>query len=324
VVEHSAARAAVGTRRALKPVPSVAASATRIDRTGVALTALSAAFFGSLAIFGTFADRLGIPLTELLAVRFCAAALILWGLALLRRERLWWGRRSAGFVLMGLLYVGQSAAYFMSLKTIPAAVTSILLYLYPAVVMLMAAAFLGERLTRVRVLALFIAVAGVFTVVNPLGGGGSIDSVGLLFGLSTAAIYATYILVGRALLRDVPAVVATAAIATTAGITLAVVGGAGGQFRPLDVRGWALALSMAVVATAIPATMFLAGLARVGATRAAIISTLEPATTVVLATLLLGEDLGPLRLAGGVMILAAAVIVARNVPPDLAEPRVRE
>jgi drug/metabolite transporter (DMT)-like permease len=70
--------------------------------------------------------------------------------------------------------------------------------------------------------------------------------------------------------------------------------------------------------------MFLAGLARVGATRAAIISTLEPATTVVLATLLLGEDLGPLRLVGGAMILAGAVIVARNVPPDLAEPRVRE
>jgi drug/metabolite transporter (DMT)-like permease len=301
-----------------------AASAARVDRTGVALIALSAAFFGSLAVYGKFAERLGIPLTELLAVRFTAAAVILWGLALFRRERLWWGRRSVGFVVMGLLYVGQAAAYFTSLKTIPAAVTSILLYLYPAVVMLMAAAFLGERLTGVRVLALLIAVAGVFTVVNPLGVGGSIDSVGLLFGLATAAIYATYILVGRALLRDVPAVVATAAIATTAGITLAIFGAAGGQLRPLDVGGWALALSMAVVATAIPATMFLAGLARVGATRAAIISTLEPATTVVLATLLLGEDLGPVRLVGGAMILAAAVIVARNVPPDLAEPRVRE
>jgi drug/metabolite transporter (DMT)-like permease len=301
-----------------------AASTARVDRTGVALIALSAAFFGSLAVYGKFAERMGIPLTELLAVRFAAAAVILWGLALLRRERLWWGRRSVGFVVMGLLYVGQAAAYFTSLKTIPAAVTSILLYLYPAVVMLMAAAFLEERLTGVRVLALLIAVAGVFTVVNPLGVGGSIDGVGLLFGLATAAIYATYILVGRALLRDVPAVVASAAIATTAGITLAIFGAAGGQLRPLDAGGWALALSMAVVATAIPATMFLAGLARVGATRAAIISTLEPATTVVLAALLLGEDLGPVRLVGGAMILAAAVIAARHVPPDLAEARVRE
>ena len=173
-------------------------------------------------------------------------------------------------------------------------------------------------------LALLLAAAGVFAVVNPLSAHGSIDSTGLLFGLATAAIYATYILVGRTLLRDVPPVVATAVIASTAGIAFAVAGVAGGQLRPLAGGGWALALSMAVVATAIPATMFLAGLVRVGATRAAIISTLEPATTVVLASLLLGEDLGPVRLVGGAVILGAAVIAARNVAPDLAEPRVRD
>src|SRR6202049_5393871 len=98
-----------------------AASAARVDRTGVALIALSAAFFGSLAVYGKFAERLGIPLTELLAVRFTAAAVILWGLALFRRERLWRGRRRVGFVVMGLLYVGHEAADFNSLKAITAA-----------------------------------------------------------------------------------------------------------------------------------------------------------------------------------------------------------
>ena len=83
--------------------------AARADRSGVVLTALSAAFFGSLAIFGKFADRMGIPLTELLAIRFGVAAAMLWALALLRRERLWWGRRSFGLVLMGLLYAAQAA-----------------------------------------------------------------------------------------------------------------------------------------------------------------------------------------------------------------------
>ena len=288
------------------------------------LIALSAAFFGSLAIYGKFADRVGIPLTELLAVRFGVAAVILWGLALVRRERLWWGRRTAGLAVMGLLYVGQAATYFASLKTIPAAVTSILLYLYPVVVMLLAAAFLSEPLGRRRVFALVVAIAGVLAVVDPFSTQGSIDSTGVLLGLATAAIYATYILAGRALLRDVPAVVATAVIATTAGVVFTVAGAAGGQLHRLDGAGYALAGSMAIVATAIPATLFLAGLARVGATRAAIISTLEPATTVVLAALLLGEGLGPVRLLGGAVVLTAAVIVARNVAPDLVEPRVRE
>ncbi|GAC1575278.1 MAG: hypothetical protein NVS3B18_08990 [Candidatus Dormibacteria bacterium] len=299
-------------------------TSAKADRTGVVLTALSASLFGSLAIYGKFADRRSIPLTELLAVRFGLAAIILWGLALLRRERLWWGRRTIGLAVMGLLYVGQAATYFTSLKTIPAAVTSILLYLYPVVVMLLAAAFLGEGLSRARVVALLVAIVGVFAVVDPLSAHGSIDLAGVLFGLATAAIYATYILAGRVLLTDVPAVVATAVIATTAGIVFAAVGAVGGQLHGLDGAGYALAGSMAIVATAIPATLFLAGLARVGATRAAIISTLEPAVTVVLAALLLGEGLGPVRLVGGAVILAAAVMVARNVAPDLVEPRVRE
>ncbi len=135
---------------------------------------------------------------------------------------------------MGLLYVGQAATYFTSLKTVPAAVTSILLYLYPAVVMILAAVLLGEQLNRVRVGALVLAVVGVFTVVNPLSAHGTIDTAGLLFGLATAAIYATYILVGRVLLAGVSPVVATAVIATTAGVVLAASATAGGQWRPLD------------------------------------------------------------------------------------------
>jgi drug/metabolite transporter (DMT)-like permease len=91
----------------------------------------------------------------------------------------------------------------------------------------------------------------------------------------------------------------------------------------LTAGGYALAGSMAVVATAVPATLFLAGLARIGATRAAIISTLEPVTTVVLAALLLGEALGGVRLAGGAVVLVAAIVVARNVPAELAEAKVR-
>lgn len=299
-------------------------TADRADRTGVALTGLSAALFGSLAIYGKFASRMGIPLTELLAVRFGGAAVILWGLAVVRGERLWWGRRTAGLAVMGLLYFGQAATYFGSLRTVPAAVTSILLYVYPGIVMLYAVVFLGEPAGRTRLLALALAVSGVFAVVDPLGARGSIDAAGVLLGLATASIYATYILAGRTLLQDVPAVVATAGIATMAGVAFTVVAAAAGQLRPLTGSGYALAGSMAVVATAFPATLFLAGLARVGATRAAIISTLEPAVTVVLAGILLGENLGPVRLIGGLVILVAAVIVARNVSPDLAEPRVRE
>jgi drug/metabolite transporter (DMT)-like permease len=62
----------------------------------------------------------------------------------------------------------------------------------------------------------------------------------------------------------------------------------------------------------VPVVTFLAGLARIGPTNAAMISTLEPVVTVALAALLLGETLQPVTLVGGGLILVAVLLLARD------------
>jgi drug/metabolite transporter (DMT)-like permease len=62
----------------------------------------------------------------------------------------------------------------------------------------------------------------------------------------------------------------------------------------------------------VPVVTFLAGLARIGPTNAAMISTLEPVVTVALSALLLGETLQPVTLLGGSLILAAVLLLARD------------
>ncbi len=57
---------------------------------------------------------------------------------------------------------------------------------------------------------------------------------------------------------------------------------------------------------------FLAGLERVGPTNAATLSTIEPVVTVILAALVLDEAITPLRIAGGVMILLAVILLTRS------------
>jgi drug/metabolite transporter (DMT)-like permease len=57
--------------------------------------------------------------------------------------------------------------------------------------------------------------------------------------------------------------------------------------------------------------LFLAGLERLGPVRASVYSTLEPAFTLALAAAFLGEEVTPLRLAGGALILGAVVLLAR-------------
>jgi len=215
---------------------------------------------------------------------------------------------------MGVLYVLQATAYFSSLRTIPAAITSILLYVYPVLVTLLARVVLGERLTPMRMASLALACVGVLLVVGPTPTG-HLDLGGVLLGLTSAVVYSTYILVGGVLLRGVPALYASAVISTVGGVCFLLYGAATRQLQTLDAAGWGIVIGVAIVATLVAASLFLAGLARVGPTRASIVSTLEPATTALLAAVVLGEGLSALRLLGGVVVLAAAVLVSLSGAP---------
>lgn len=287
----------------------------RADRIGLAFVAVSAVSFGTLGIFGKLASRHGIPLPTLLGLRFGMAAVVLWVLALWRRDVHRIGRRaSAGVVTMGALYVLQATAYFSSLRTIPAAITSILLYVYPVLVTLLARIVVAEPLTRMRLVSLALACAGVLMVVGPTPTG-HLDLGGVMLGLASAVVYSTYILTGGVLLRGVPALLASAVITTVGGASFLLYGAATSQLHGLDAAGWGIVAGTAVVPTVIAATLFLAGLSRVGPTRASIVSTLEPATTAVLAAIVLGEELSALRLVGGAVVLAAAVLVSLTGAP---------
>jgi len=65
------------------------------------------------------------------------------------------------------------------------------------------------------------------------------------------------------------------------------------------------------VGTVLAISLFFAGLERIGPVRTSIYSTLEPAFTLLLAVIFLGEGVTPSRAAGGALILAAVVLLAR-------------
>jgi drug/metabolite transporter (DMT)-like permease len=68
------------------------------------------------------------------------------------------------------------------------------------------------------------------------------------------------------------------------------------------------------VSTVVAIVAFFAGLARLGPTRTATLSTLEPVVTVTLAAVVLGEAVGPLQAAGGALVLAAVLVLVRTAP----------
>ena len=81
---------------------------------------------------------------------------------------------------------------------------------------------------------------------------------------------------------------------------------------PVGVSGWAALVGISVISTLVAILAFFAGLKRVGAATASIVSTLEPVVTVALAAVFLQEMLSAVQLVGGVLVLAAAAWIARR------------
>jgi drug/metabolite transporter (DMT)-like permease len=149
---------------------------------------------------------------------------------------------------------------------------------------------------------------GTALTVSPEGG----QMLGILLAIAAAAIYSVYIIVGSQVLKQVSAIQSSAVIFAAAGAASGMLMQINGPHLPHDVSGWGVIVALVLVATVLPVVAFLAGMERIGATNAAMLSTLEPVVTVLLAALLLGETPSPLTLLGGGLILVAVLLLARS------------
>ncbi|HOG47708.1 MAG TPA: DMT family transporter [Anaerolineae bacterium] len=136
--------------------------------------------------------------------------------------------------------------------------------------------------------------------------------MGIALGLGAAVVYAGYITARGRIMRQVPAIPASTVIIASAALVYAGLVAIQGPSLPATSAGWLAIVGLALVSTVLAIVTFLAGLERVGATTAAMVSTVEPAVTVVLAALVLGEAISASIAAGGVLILAAVLIVTRS------------
>ncbi len=284
-------------------------SGGRRAATGAAYIVASALCFGSMPVFARVAYAAGTDTRTLLLLRFSIASAVMWAALAARPARLPRGKWLAVLAAMGALgYAGQAFFYFTALTLASAGLVALVLYLYPALVALLSRVVLGHRLSRLQILAVAMALAGSILTI---GKAGDATPLGITLALLAALTYACYILTGSRLPAEVTPAVSSTVIVTGAAAVYAALGATGGARLPATAAGWGAALAIAVICTVLAIAFFQAGLQRLGAVRASVYSTVEPAFTVVLAAALLGERLTASRVAGGALILAAVVLLAR-------------
>lgn len=282
------------------------------ERQGLLLCVLAAAGFGSMGVLAKLSYEAGASVLTLLSVRFAIGAALLWAIAAHRGvARITRPRAAAAALTMGLLlYSAESGLYATALTRIDASLAELLIFTYPALVVVAAIVLRREPASRRRLGAVAIAMGGVLLVL--LGGAiGAVDTVGVGLALAAAVLYAAYVLSTHGIGARLHPLTFAALVCTGAAISFTAFGTASGQLRPGDVaaEGWLWIGLIAVLSTAVGMTAFIAGVERLGPSRASIMSALDPFVAVIAAALVFGDRLGPVQLLGGLLIVAAVVVL---------------
>jgi drug/metabolite transporter (DMT)-like permease len=244
--------------------------------------------------------------------RFLVAAPLMWLLiALLRTPLPDKPLPRIGLLVLGVLLMISALAVFFGLQRVPASTFIVLFYTYPAMVALINL-ILGERLPLQSWLALALTLIGVALTVPDFGAGLTGEmTAGVLIAFLNAFSVAVYFVLNGRLLKGHNATLRASAWAITGACVsiMAVTAVRGGAAVPPDAKTWVLLIAMAVVSTVMPINMFMIGIQRLGASRASILSTLEPIGTLIVATLFLNETLRPVQLMGAALVLISVLLL---------------
>ena len=219
-----------------------------------------------------------------------------------------WARRELG-VVAAAIAVYQLSFFAAVDRTGVAVGTVVALGTAPALAGIAGRLVDGEPLTRRWAHATALACGGVTLLV--VGGGASVDPLGIMLAVVSGSGYATYTILAKRLLKagHAPERVMAAAFSLGA-LLLAPVLLAGDVGWIATVDGLAMAVFLGAIPTALAYVLFARGLRRLTAGETATLTLAEPLTATGLGIVALGERPGTGAAIGAALVLAGLLTLA--------------
>ena len=250
---------------------------------------------------------------------FAALTLGVVALALRRLPLLRLDRHRGRVALIGVTLAAHWFLYFATIKLSSVAVAVLMAYLAPLAIALLAPLVLPEQRSRVAVVALVPAAAGVALVA--LGGeeGGAVRPLALATGLLTAATYAALVLMTKRIAAEVPVLALSFWNYAVAAVAISPLLLSAERIVP-TASELPSVLALGVVFTALSGYLYISFLRHVTAQAIGVLAYIEPVSAALMAWAFLDEALTWQVLAGGALVIAAGATVVFLEPSDAAAP----
>lgn len=203
-------------------------------------------------------------------------------------------------VAMGVNWILLFEAY----KHTTVSVATLSYYFAPVLVTAVCPVLFKERLSPKQILCFVMSTVGLVLITATGSVGGGNHTVGILFALGAAVLYATVVLLNKfiqgvdGIHRTLLQFLAAAAILfpyvlLTGGVTL------GG----MPALGWVSLLTVGIIHTGLTYCMYFTALKELSGQQAAILSYIDPLVAILISVTVLGEPLTLWQAAGGILIL---------------------
>lgn len=279
---------------------------------GILFAVLQAIMYSTMGIFGKLLNQMGFDSSQVMVLRFVSTTVLL-GLFMVvwRKEKL--AAFSRSVLLQALFFFLSAWFYFLTVEHLASAgMTTVIFYLFPAVVALVNVTLFGEQFSWTTALALALAIGGTVCVSGVfIPGAVTLNALGILFGILSCVSFAVYtVLIQRSKHpEETFTVTFTIVLLSTAASLVVFAPSIPSLVVSATWQAWALGAAMALLNTIAPIVLYIVAIKRIGGTLASLISISETPFSLFFAFLILGEVLTSWQALGAILIVAGIVLV---------------
>jgi drug/metabolite transporter (DMT)-like permease len=271
-------------------------------------------FWGFSATFAKFLFKHNVDLLTLVQMRSTLSFVVLFVfLSIFKREYLKVPKRDVlRFALLGVIGIaGSNFTYYFTLNEINVATAIIMQYTAPVLVVLYSVLSRSERITPVKLSAMFLSLLGCAFVVRIFEVQFlNLSKIGLLSGVASALCWAFFNVYGKKVGQGYNVWGSLTFSLMFAGIFWL-------MFNPpwkilnsdFSLSDWIVFFIFAMISVLIPYFFYFTGLKFIQPSSAIITSTLEPVVAIISAWVIVEEKLSLIQLIGAIFVISAVALL---------------
>lgn len=278
---------------------------------------LTGILWGTSGIFVHALAPFGFSALQMTAMRSSVAAVCMAAYSLLRDKTLFQVslKELLLFAASGLGMFGTASCYYASMQMTSVSTAVVLMYTAPVIVMVYSVAFLGEKLTKLKVVSVACMVAGC-GLVSGIIGGLKFNAWGIAIGFLSGISYSAYNIFTKIQMRRRSSPVSATLYCFIFAAVLALFTANPSEMVTLTMRNpleiVLLILGIGVFTCVLPYVLYTLALKELPVGTAAALGIVEPMAATIFSVVLFREPLGLASACGIILILGAVFLLSRS------------